>query len=397
MIYRKYVQYKGFTLVELIVVIAIVAILAAVSIVGFTRYIDNARLSNDTQLASQMTNIIRYSQVGQDNVDLDAHDVRTIIEDNQGSSFDFTPQSDNHGFFYIDDSKEIIVRDYDDVIEEGFELYRSETRLLSSVDIDQEIEYGETPEEMFGSGKFLLSETGSTYALIVSGIRSLTRSEDLTDDFVALKTLEPDMEDFFNLFDPDQGVLYVNNDYWNYDGEEESYIHELQRIVFENGISNIPSFDVSLYVNGSATIKLPKTVKSIETSSFTPFYDSIEIDVSKTSNLKIEEDAFNSSQLNKYNIAVTGLPLLDIVVKYTHYGESQETYTKGDVLDLYVGYQPTKLDFNIEGLPKSELTGMSIVRTSIDNQTYYIVKAYTNEGLIGSLKIPVLIIENIEE
>lgn len=41
---------KGFTLVELIVVIAIIAILSTVAIIGFTRTVDKAKVSNDTQL-----------------------------------------------------------------------------------------------------------------------------------------------------------------------------------------------------------------------------------------------------------------------------------------------------------------------------------------------------------
>ena len=44
---------SGFTLVELIVVIAIIAILAVVSVFGYTKYMEDARRSNDIQLASQ--------------------------------------------------------------------------------------------------------------------------------------------------------------------------------------------------------------------------------------------------------------------------------------------------------------------------------------------------------
>jgi prepilin-type N-terminal cleavage/methylation domain-containing protein len=45
---------KGFTLVELIVVIAIIAILSTVAIIGFTRVVDKANVSNDTQLVRNL-------------------------------------------------------------------------------------------------------------------------------------------------------------------------------------------------------------------------------------------------------------------------------------------------------------------------------------------------------
>ena len=45
---------KGFTLVELIVVIAIIAILSTVAIIGFTRTVDKAKVSNDTQLVRNL-------------------------------------------------------------------------------------------------------------------------------------------------------------------------------------------------------------------------------------------------------------------------------------------------------------------------------------------------------
>ncbi len=45
---------KGFTLVELIVVIAIIAILSTVAVVGYTRVVDKANVSNDTQLVRNL-------------------------------------------------------------------------------------------------------------------------------------------------------------------------------------------------------------------------------------------------------------------------------------------------------------------------------------------------------
>ena len=54
---------KGFTLVELLVVIAILAILATVSVVGYTTYIENAKVSTAQQELSQLRDYITADDI----------------------------------------------------------------------------------------------------------------------------------------------------------------------------------------------------------------------------------------------------------------------------------------------------------------------------------------------
>jgi len=70
---------KAFTLVELIVVIAIVGILAAVLIPSITGYINNARLSNDKQLVSNLNDRLEIHEI--DNKKPQTfHDALTVVE-----------------------------------------------------------------------------------------------------------------------------------------------------------------------------------------------------------------------------------------------------------------------------------------------------------------------------
>jgi prepilin-type N-terminal cleavage/methylation domain-containing protein len=388
---------KGFTLVELIVVIAIIAILASVSIIGFMRYIENARLSNDNQLAQQMTDFIDYHLLAEGEQDLDAHDVRTIIETGNGGAFDFTPQSKDAGFFFIESSNTVIVHKYGDIIDDGFELAQKETRLLSdATKIDSEIQFGESPEEMFGAGTFLLTTSGSVYADVVDSIRNLADSVNLDSDFTELtEQLSDTFSEYFDLFDPRQGTLYVNDDAWKFVGEDNDPIL-LKRVIFSNEIRNIPAMNKSVIISGQESgtqIKLPKTVKTIEEHAFTRFFSRVSINLSKTTNLMVEEHAFTSTLRHSLNISETTFPELDVSVTYTHPDNAGGVYESG-VLAFYIdGDKQTKLDFDIQGLPRSEITSLQISRSIVGVQSYYTIRAYTKDGLLGKLEIPIEIVE----
>jgi prepilin-type N-terminal cleavage/methylation domain-containing protein len=278
---------KAFTLVELIVVIAIIAILGAALIPSFSRYIDDGRFSNDVSKAASMTSVIRAYTIENDDV-LGAYDVTEVINDHHGSDFDLTPSAKNTGFFYLSGSNRIVALRYDDALE--FEDVQSlRTQLTANIDTVTDIA---SPAEIFGNGKHLLTREGSPTALAVRFINQLAKSGgrlelSYAEGLEVFETYSSEtilntilgffqvgisddvknrIESYIDYHNPST-TLYVNNLGWFTTGTTGDTI---DKIVFADGISNIPPYDYSGDASVSIdTITLPKTVRSVEDGGFT--------------------------------------------------------------------------------------------------------------------------------
>ncbi len=391
---------KGFTLVELIVVIAIVAILASVSIVGFSKYIASARWSNDTNTAAQMDDIIAYHMVGHDNVVLDAYDIRTIIEDNHGGAFDFTPQTPDAGFFCVDGR--IIVALFEDVADPTFALGISrETSLLSSTArLERDTTVGVMPEEIFGEGTTLLSTEGHIVSEIVSGIRNLGMSVTFEDDYDDLvervssmgeglfsdDTHKERLESLLDVFDPAH-TLFADDTAWRFQTTESDHVGwYADRVVMSEGIANIRSYD------GPRTtilndITIPRTVKTIEADAFALFRNhpsrTLSIVFPEETSIMVEEGAFSTVQRSA--LQSTGsitfdwpVPELDITVMLGGVLVPEDT-----CVDRSSVSSENLLSFNIQAIDRSAITTM----TGTLKNNAYIVRVYTERGLLGTKTI----------
>ena len=260
---------SGFTLVELIVVIAIIAILAVVSVFGYTKYMEDARRSNDTQLASQLTTVLRAEARDEGLVkeDLDAQEVRRLLN-KAGEEINLSPASKNSGFFY--DSKEdaIVLYKYNDAVE--LEPASSFTTFSS-------------PEEVFGKGLYLLTEDEIPVPFAVSFIRSMADSgsrvgKDYQDVLKAIDKYEGNIfarlssqrlegavktriVKMLEYYSP-QTTLFVNNTSWVTLAADLSSV---DKIVFGNNITNLPAFNAGgSGIVAISELKLPRTMKTAE-------------------------------------------------------------------------------------------------------------------------------------
>jgi len=397
---------KGFTLVELIVVIAIIAILAAVSIVGFSSYIDNARMSNDNSAASQLTGVLSAYFITNDDENLEAHDVRAIIEEINGAPFDWETQSDNAGFFYIPEERKIIAAKFDEIIEPGFVLGSpTETTLLSDKSLAVSTGTpGNTPEEFFSEGAHLLTTSGNVVADVVTGIRDLANSNDVLAGYNALvdnaearttglsglfggnRDVREIVDAFLDEFDPAQ-TLYVNNMRWLLTDDQKSQTNELwatinvERIVYARGIKNIPAFPSSGSFVEIDSIFIPNSVKTIQANAFTKFSNlNATVTYSSTASFAVASNAFNARQMDQ----IQGTSSVTVGLSYLLLDELDleidgvpSTVEFGDSVDLGT---LTSLSVVVSSLPSTVLSVMTDVVIS-SSRGYYTIYIYSSDGI----------------
>lgn len=285
----------GFTLVEMIVVIAIIAILAAVIIPTTAGFIDRARLSNDRQAAASMTQALRSAAIlGEVEGSLDAFEAREAINAfAEGEGFTFETTARNTGFFFIPasspENNRIIALKFSDAegIPQG-ELFNDafETRLFNLIKPQPVSAFSvldaETPEQLFGNDRILLTYSGSLVAEVVWAIRNSANPDfiEFLSDPSLLERLArgtAGLERAKALYFDDNGLeapfspkraIYISNATW-YGNTEGGAI---QRVIFAPGISNLPNIPD---LNG-VPLTLPRTIRSttMEESRVTEIFGS---------------------------------------------------------------------------------------------------------------------------
>lgn len=380
---KRFKTNQGFTLVEMIVVISIIGILAAVIIPTVGGFIDRARLSNDRQNAARMTQVIQVYDIENDGaVALDAPDVRTLLDTFSDEPFNFTPQAANAGFFFIESTRTVVVRKYNDALNgivldttphRGLLLER--TMRVSANNID--LSATNHPEELFGQGSHLLTTEGSLVAAAVQVIRnyadiplnwSTLKEQTWGSSNVALfllgNALESHLDALMVEYHPNQ-TLYVNNSIWR---TKADGTRTIERIVFSPTTSHVPTFDASALELSHAVITLPRRVRSIGAQAFsglTHISGSMSIVLPQNLTVTVHPNALISSQ----NIAAGA--------KTTLFDESR-------LID-YSAYVNVSIDnglltYNLEALPiRDQVIGYDVLTRG----NVFQINIYTKEGLVG--------------
>jgi prepilin-type N-terminal cleavage/methylation domain-containing protein len=410
MFFEKHNRLKGFTLVELIVVIAIIAILAGVLIPSLSRFIDNGRYSNDVQKAASMSTVVNAHLISSTDEINNAHDVRMLLNEHEGFEVDFTPESKNTGFFYLANSKTVVALRYDeaeDYVDQ--ELSLSDIVLMNHVELDSG-SY-DSPEELFGNGKHLLSSDGSPVAQAVDFIYKLAETggqldryydmgietyEDLDTFWGKLLnifsynlsgTLVDKIEELLNDYDP-KTTLYVSNLDWMTTATNDD-VNAVTKIVFARGISHIPSFNATVNNNNvfnlPAKIVLPKTVRTVEKYAFAregvdgleALFGNTSISYAGSGELKVEDKAL---------VDRSSLPSVAFVREKGPLPRSDEVTFK--VIEAVgepneSGYQPEKTEVDMETLNNF------LKDLEVEVRSYKIELTYGADGSVVDAKVSI--------
>jgi prepilin-type N-terminal cleavage/methylation domain-containing protein len=370
---------RGFTLVELIVVIAVIAVLTAVIIPSFNRFIDQSRFSNDIQSAQGMSNILQNHMTSEPYTDLDAQDVRNIIDLYHGEPYNYTPQAKDTGFFYVSGINRIIAAKFDEADEtiEALSLLNGAMLLNDPGDDENNL-----PEQLFHQNSHLLSFRGSAVAEVVHFVSTMANQGSAIDyaygDVLAAvnslgtnpivrlfgfglnQNIKDDVLTMLEKFAPDK-TLFVNNVSWvTTAGDDDS----IDRIVFSPGISNIPEFTLSLPTKITLTnLVIPRTVNTIQTNAFPKdMFDISTATLKQGVTVSLDQQAFPE------DTDIEQRQVLDL---------SEET-----LIDYSYYVRKTANGYDLSALRDyitEEITGYNV----FTNGQYYEVLIYTSRGLIG--------------
>jgi hypothetical protein len=400
MIDRSLRKNFGYTLVEIVFVTAIVTSMSLFLTHSFSSYIDKSQDSNDQQTLKSMNDALHADSLSSDVSDYDAHDVKHVIDTYHGGSFNYTPISDNSGFFYIKKDHKIILADIDEVLEGDFKEYTCQANgdfLVNDTVLPLEHQMGQTPEEIFGDGVYMLSEYGSDVADFVRNVKGLAKSKskpDLANNYYALQRVHQKLKDnnpakpviarLLEKFNVDHTV-YINDDHW-LSVYEESDSFDVESIVYQDRIATIPMQVESIIIFPTSDVEVPNSVQIIETHSFT------QVDVKKHKvNLKVPEHAqkkdgaFTEEQLEIINSEENN-EIADLATSVKFYvstdGDDPLLQT-GSIRVNYDKLDTAQILVDISELSTENLEFVEIKRVCIQGCSFFQVRAYDDQGLFG--------------
>ena len=356
---------KGYVILQAVIWFTVTASLALVSTIALSAYLRTVYFEEDLEKAAELSLILEENPM-MITVHHSAHDIRQHIRNAGGQAYDFDARTPNAGLFYISTQNKVVVSTFEEIGD-----------FIPVADDDDESIYFHSPEELFGEGVILLSTGGSVVSETVHAIRGLAESPFVDKAYTAqYRKLNRPLKHLFEgshrmigllktlmvYYSPDV-TLFANNTYWLTAATEGSAI---TNILFADGISNIPAYDLGL-VTSITEVTLPVTVRTIERdafmASFSPVLESIAVTSSST--VRIFEGA-----------VADGVDIL--LGDFEEVTLDELTDYSGQVDFSVDAYGTFKVDFSRLEI-RSMVTEYRVVRIG----ARYFLYIFSDEGLIG--------------
>jgi type IV pilus assembly protein PilA len=373
---------KGFTLVELIVVIAIIGILAAVLIPSITVYIRKARLSNDTQTATQMTKLLSLYMNENGINDCDIHVLHAALDgtdydlDDPAKAKNVDAKLDGYSFWLDTEEKYVFVGTTAGAVAGEVKVdaaQRSNSRILQPEAVGSKPNYLYIDTEAGHSSK-------SVYKQAINMIYEIARGETTIseyEDFLARKT----PEEKANLLTGEQ----LRNSLIISDNWMEVPDATIEYVIFTPGIKTIPTNILENEMRfkndeneGLFKLVLPVTVETVKSRAFQYATQVMIINPSKA---VITSESINGLVEVVKGSNTSSEPLPTFEVSGTWSTESTKIYAFDDLenaIKEYRSYLP-KVNGNFAA---NSIKSVNFYAKELNGQTYYTVYAYDQYGRI---------------
>jgi hypothetical protein len=312
--------------------------------------IDETNHADDITIADHMSDVILQNRDNIFNTTYDTYDIRQLIATSKTFSFENLNYSEHYGLFYANQLDRAVV-----LPNESLESCLKNIFLSYGLTYDDwDTTFYHSPEEFLGRDIFYIPNEQSILSDTIHFIRSYPQSprkpyESYMENLNALnsglinklfysKAIAKEIkisQDLLQFYDPSK-TLWVDDSSWYTEATSPDTIHT---ILFKQGMTNIPSFNLSSSIDFSNSkisleeVILPRTITNIEYDAFSKTYFNInQLSIKSVIDLYIQPGSVSGFKTFFRNIDFFKMDLMNLskYIEFETDDHNQATFSLGE-------------------------------------------------------------------